>query len=111
MLLDSPRASAARCAACALALAVAALLTAVVFLLVGEDFSAEEVRRVSGFLAQCQSPDGGFAGGPLQIAHLAPTYAAVNALITMNNEDALKVGCNENMICCMHRGIRSALIC
>jgi hypothetical protein len=31
-------------------------------------------------LCRCQDPEGGFGGGPGQLAHLAPTYAAVNAL-------------------------------
>ncbi len=30
-------------------------------------------------------------GGPGQIAHLAPTYAAVNALCLLRNEKAYKV--------------------
>ena len=29
----------------------------------------------------CQAEDGGFAGGPFQLPHLAPTYAIVNTLI------------------------------
>ncbi|XP_067681772.1 protein farnesyltransferase subunit beta-like [Haliotis asinina] len=36
--------------------------------------------QVVDFLKRCQSPTGGYAGGPGQNAHLAPTYAAVNAL-------------------------------
>jgi protein farnesyltransferase subunit beta len=31
------------------------------------------------------------SGGPGQIAHLAPTYAAVNALCLLRNEKAYKV--------------------
>ncbi|XP_059474866.1 protein farnesyltransferase subunit beta [Neocloeon triangulifer] len=42
-------------------------------------------------LAKCQSPSGGFAGGPGQSAHLAPTYAAVNALCTIGTEEAMSV--------------------
>ena len=30
---------------------------------------------------RCQDSEGGFAGGPGQLAHLAPTYAAVNSLV------------------------------
>ena len=59
--------------------------------LLGEEFSNEEVQNVIGLLSQCQAAEGGFGGGPMQIAHLAPTYAAVNALVTMNSEEALKV--------------------
>lgn len=39
-----------------------------------------------------QHPDGGFGGGPFQLAHLAPTYAAVAALVTLGGEDALSGG-------------------
>lgn len=31
------------------------------------------------------------SGGPGQIAHLAPTYAAVNALCLLRNEKAYKI--------------------
>lgn len=40
---------------------------------------------------RCQNPSGGFGGGPGQISHLAPTYAAVNALIILGTEEAYKV--------------------
>lgn len=43
-------------------------------------FSDDLLNRVIGFLTKCRCPTGGFAGGPGQYAHLAPTYAAVNAL-------------------------------
>lgn len=46
---------------------------------------------VCHFLARCQSPNGGFAGGPGQHAHLAPTYAAVNALCILGTEEAYSV--------------------
>lgn len=36
-----------------------------------------------------QHPGGGFGGGPYQLAHLAPTYAAVAALVTLGGEAAL----------------------
>ncbi|KAL8592586.1 hypothetical protein ACOMHN_026516 [Nucella lapillus] len=42
--------------------------------------SEEHALSVAEFLGRCQPPSGGFAGGPGQFAHLAPTYAAVNAL-------------------------------
>ena len=35
------------------------------------------------FLAACQHSDGGFGGAPGQLAHLAPTYAALAALATL----------------------------
>lgn len=46
---------------------------------------------VCQFLARCQSPTGGFGGGPGQHAHLAPTYAAVNALCILGTEEAYRV--------------------
>lgn len=41
---------------------------------------ADLIARTIAFLARCQHVQGGFAGGPGQYPHLAPTYAAVNAL-------------------------------
>lgn len=49
------------------------------------------ISSVCQFLARCQSPTGGFAGGPGQHAHLAPTYAAVNALCIIGTEEAYNV--------------------
>jgi protein farnesyltransferase subunit beta len=37
-----------------------------------------------------QDEAGGFAGGPGQLAHLAPTYAAVNTLVTIGTPEALQ---------------------
>jgi len=44
--------------------------------------------RVVGFLSKCQLADGGYGGGPGQLAHLAPTYAAVCALCIIGTEQA-----------------------
>ena len=41
------------------------------------------------FLRRCQAGSGGFGGGPGQMPHLAPTYAAVLALVTLGGQDAL----------------------
>jgi protein farnesyltransferase subunit beta len=41
------------------------------------------------FLSLCQHPDGGYGGGPHQLPHLATTYAAVSALVTLGTEEAL----------------------
>ena len=46
---------------------------------------------IIAFLASCQHPEGGFGGGPYQLPHLAPTYAAVGALVTLGGADALSV--------------------
>jgi protein farnesyltransferase subunit beta len=39
----------------------------------------------------CQHPQGGFGGGHGQMAHLAPTYAAVNILAMYGGEDAFGI--------------------
>lgn len=44
--------------------------------------------RCVSLLAACQHPSGGFGGGPGQEPHLAPTYAAVNALFIIGTEKA-----------------------
>jgi len=52
---------------------------------------AEYGHHIVDFLQRCQHKvDGGFCGGPYpgQMAHLAPTYAAVNALVTLGTEEA-----------------------
>lgn len=53
---------------------------------------------VCQFLARCQSPTGGFAGGPGQHAHLAPTYAAVNALCIIGTDEAYNVIDREKLL-------------
>jgi len=47
--------------------------------------------RVASFIGQCQSPTGGFGGGPGQLPHLAPTYAAVSALVIAGSNVAYKI--------------------
>ncbi len=46
---------------------------------------------VAEFLGLCQCAGGGFGGGPGQLAHLAPTYAAVMALAELGGGAALSV--------------------
>mmetsp|Transcript_93718 Transcript_93718/g.201130 ORF Transcript_93718/g.201130 Transcript_93718/m.201130 type:complete len:432 (-) Transcript_93718:34-1329(-) len=46
--------------------------------------------KVASFLAHCQMPSGGFGGGPMQLPHLAPTYAAVSAIIIAGDEVAYR---------------------
>ncbi|XP_060527006.1 protein farnesyltransferase subunit beta [Cylas formicarius] len=46
---------------------------------------------IAQFLRKCQSPDGGFGGGPGQYAHLAPTYAAVCALVIVGTHEAYRI--------------------
>ncbi len=45
---------------------------------------------IIAFLRSCQAPGGGFGGGPMQLPHLAPTYAAVCALVTLGGDAALQ---------------------
>ncbi|KAJ8947285.1 hypothetical protein NQ318_014182 [Aromia moschata] len=47
--------------------------------------------HVIKFLGKCQSPDGGFGGGPGQFPHLAATYAAINALVILGTEEAFNI--------------------
>nr|BAN21117.1 protein farnesyltransferase beta subunit [Riptortus pedestris] len=56
------------------------------------DYELDDVSKscVVKFLSSLQNEDGGFGGGPNQFSHLAPTYAAVNALCIIGTEDAFK---------------------
>lgn len=47
--------------------------------------------KVASFLAHCQDAAGGFGGGPGQLPHLAPTYAAVAALLVAGSDEAYRV--------------------
>ncbi|XP_058453191.1 protein farnesyltransferase subunit beta [Malaya genurostris] len=55
----------------------------------GVKFTDSLLNRVVDFLIKCRSQNGGFAGGPGQDPHLAPTYAAVNALCIIGTDKAL----------------------
>ncbi|XP_063231517.1 protein farnesyltransferase subunit beta [Bacillus rossius redtenbacheri] len=59
--------------------------------LLNQPLSPGDSSIVAQFLARCQSPEGGFGGGPGQIPHLASTYAAVNALCSLSTEEAFRV--------------------
>ncbi|KRY15527.1 Protein farnesyltransferase subunit beta [Trichinella patagoniensis] len=56
--------------------------------LLQEPLSIETSKKIIAFLKTCQSPTGGFGGGPGQMAHLATTYAAVMALCIVGTEEA-----------------------
>jgi protein farnesyltransferase subunit beta len=60
--------------------------------LLGADLPSEgpSASDIIAFLQSCQATTGGFGGGPQQIAHLAPTYAATAALVTLGGEEALR---------------------
>ncbi|XP_018667025.2 protein farnesyltransferase subunit beta isoform X1 [Ciona intestinalis] len=47
--------------------------------------------RICKFLSKCQNKDGGFGGGPGQMSHLAPTYAAINCLCSIATKEAYSV--------------------
>jgi len=49
------------------------------------------------FLSQCQSPDGGFMGGPYQLPNILPTYAAILSMITLGSEEGYKMINREKM--------------
>ncbi|CEO95547.1 unnamed protein product (mitochondrion) [Plasmodiophora brassicae] len=53
--------------------------------------NADLMGQVARFLATCQSVTGGFGGGPGQIPHLAPTYAAVMTLAEIGTREAWDV--------------------
>ncbi|MED6127533.1 hypothetical protein PIB30_088871 [Stylosanthes scabra] len=57
--------------------------------LLGESIDDELHHNTVEFLNRCQDPNGGFAGGPGQMPHLATTYAAVNTLITLGGDKSL----------------------
>eukprot|EP00494_Astrolonche_serrata_P025891 UN26152 len=58
--------------------------------LLGEIVNKKKKSSVVQFLKKCEHENGGYAGGPSQMAHLAPTYAAISALVTVGTEQALK---------------------
>eukprot|EP00039_Didymoeca_costata_P017232 m.317528 g.317528 ORF g.317528 m.317528 type:complete len:405 (-) comp16509_c1_seq5:1380-2594(-) len=59
--------------------------------LLGCELDSQQQASCIDTLSRCQHPGGGFGGGPGQDAHLAPTYAAVNALATIGTEAALSI--------------------
>ena len=71
--------------------------------LLNEPITEEDKSILVKFLAKCQDPDGGFAGGPGQLAHLAPTYAAVNSLVIIGTEEAYKIVDRSKMVEWMNR--------
>ncbi|XP_065188946.1 protein farnesyltransferase subunit beta-like [Sycon ciliatum] len=59
--------------------------------LLDAELEAEEKSHVVEFLRHCQSPNGGFAGGPGQLSHIATTYAAVLTLASLGTREAYEV--------------------
>ncbi|KAF7488358.1 hypothetical protein SSS_10805 [Sarcoptes scabiei] len=55
--------------------------------LLGEsEFLRENSDQIIDFLKRCESALGGYGGGPSQDPHLASTYAAINALVTLETK-------------------------
>ncbi|XP_068637034.1 protein farnesyltransferase subunit beta [Aristolochia californica] len=65
--------------------------------LLGETIDSPLENDIVDFLSRCQDSDGGYGGGPGQMAHLATTYAAVNSLITLGGPKALSSINREKM--------------
>ncbi|CAD6991177.1 protein farnesyltransferase subunit beta [Ceratitis capitata] len=61
-------------------------------------FDEETLEDVVQFLIKCRHPNGGFAGGPGQYPHLAPTYAAVNCLCIIGTPSAYRAIDRESLI-------------
>lgn len=59
--------------------------------ILGERLESSEYSKIVDFLGKCQSPEGGFGGGPGQLPHLASTYAAINALCTIGTPQAYEI--------------------
>ncbi|KAJ0260566.1 PFTB repeat-containing protein [Hirschfeldia incana] len=57
--------------------------------LLGESVDDELENNIIDFLGHCQGSDGGYGGGPGQLAHLGTSYAAVNSLVTLGGDKAL----------------------
>ena len=58
--------------------------------LLGAPLPPDAASDVVEFLSLCQHPDGGFGGGPGQMPHLAPTYAAVSCLAEIATDSAVR---------------------
>ncbi|XP_067615412.1 protein farnesyltransferase subunit beta [Eurosta solidaginis] len=61
-------------------------------------FEEETLEHVVQFLTRCRHPNGGFAGGPGQYPHLAPTYAAVNSLCIIGTLSAYRAVERDSLI-------------
>ena len=63
-----------------------------------DSLAIETRESIIRILNACQHEDGGFGGGPGQLPHVATTYAAVSALVTLGGEDALSIIHREGII-------------
>lgn len=71
--------------------------------LLGHELTIEEKSSVVGFLSKCQNSDGGYGGGPGQLSHLAPTYAAINCLCIIGTDDAFESIDREQLLYFLYR--------
>ncbi|KAK9804940.1 hypothetical protein WJX73_001089 [Symbiochloris irregularis] len=55
-------------------------------------------KDIVAFLQSCQAKGGGYGGGPRQLPHLAPSYAAVASLVTLGDPAALASVDREGML-------------
>ena len=81
--------------------------------LLQEPITQETKLAVIEYLKACKCPKtGAFCGGPYQLPHLAPTYAAVSALMILEMEEALKIidveGIKNFIISMKHESILGA---
>ncbi|CAG0893305.1 unnamed protein product [Cyprideis torosa] len=67
-------------------------------MILNHDLSTELAEDMVHFLSRCQHPMGGFGGGPWQMAHLATTYAAINAVTTIGTQEAFDMVDRESMV-------------
>ena len=65
--------------------------------LLGEKIRDSLVERMVVFLAHCQNKDGGFGGGPQQLSHLAPSYAATLCVASLGSEQGFSMIDREAM--------------
>jgi len=58
----------------------------------GFDLSDDMKSRCVKYLARCQNKvEGGFAGAPFHVSHVASTYAAVLAVVNIGTEEAFSM--------------------
>lgn len=65
-------------------------------------------KDVTAFLNLCQADTGGYGGSPGQLPHLAPSYAAVAALISLGDPAALSSIQHDSMDAFLHSRCVSA---
>lgn len=66
------------------------IVHALEILMASDEISADTADAIVSFLSRCQDPEGGFCGGPTpgHSPHLAPTFAAINSLLTLGTPQA-----------------------